>query len=237
MEPSRLHAVPDDAVSETSPLAAARVRRGLKLEEAAARARLDVEDVKCLEEGRIYRFPSVNRALSAALVYATALGISEREARRLAGTPAGRARRWGARRWLAAATALTALAATVWFAVVPDGWRGEERAETLSARTAAKLPSPWQIRVDVYNGTEVANAATALANEIGGPLAYRVGTVENADRLDYVETRVYYPPGSEEIAGRLAGELDVETAALPGAGGRNRLVVIVGRDLAVQGGG
>ncbi|MBD0291901.1 MAG: LytR C-terminal domain-containing protein, partial [Thermoleophilia bacterium] len=95
------------------------------------------------------------------------------------------------------------------------------------------LPPPWQVRVDVFNGTRRPNAATRLANEIGGPLAYRIGTVENAERLDYVETRVYYPRGSEELARRLADELGVETAALPGASGTpNRLIVIVGEDRA-----
>jgi hypothetical protein len=95
-----------------------------------------------------------------------------------------------------------------------------------------RLPPPWEIRVDVFNGTEVPNAATRVANEIGGPLAYRIGTVENANRLDYVATRVYYPPGSETIAKRLADELGVETAALPGKPEPNRLVVIVGSDVA-----
>ena len=66
----------------------------------------------------------------------------------------------------------------------------------------------------------------------GGPLAYRIGDVDNADRRDYLETRVYFPPGAEAIAGRLAQELGVAITALPGGKDDRRLVVIVGADRA-----
>jgi hypothetical protein len=55
-----------------------------------------------------------------------------------------------------------------------------------------------------------------------------MGEVGNAERRDYRETRVYYPPGAEEIARRLANELGVETAALPAGDNPRRLVVIIG---------
>ena len=230
MEESHLRAVPDESHVETSPLGLARVHRRLTIEEAAARAGLDPEDLRCLEEGRIYRFPSVNDALAAALIYATALGVSPNEARRIAGLPSRR-ERWSRRRWIAILAFLAAVAAFAWFAVAPEV-RERDSAEPTAAELGRKLPPPWEIRVDIYNGTEVPNAATRLANEVGGPLAYRLGTVENAERLDYAETRVYYPPGSHEIAKRLAEELEVETAALPGGEDPNRLIVIVGLDLA-----
>jgi hypothetical protein len=99
MEESHLRAVPDESRVETSPLALARVRRRLTIQEAAARTGLDPEDLRCLEEGRIYRFPSVNNALAAALVYATALGVSRNEARRIAGLPS-RTERSSRRRWI-----------------------------------------------------------------------------------------------------------------------------------------
>ena len=72
------------------------------------------------------------------------------------------------------------------------------------------------------------NAAAGIANEIAG-LAYRIGDVGNAKQRNYVATRVYYPPGAEGIAERLAGEIGVGTTALPGGDDPNRLVVIVGR--------
>ncbi len=85
---------PEGCMEITSPLGAVRMKRRLTLEEAAARARLELDDVRALEENRIYRFPSVDEALAAILVYATALGVSEREARELAGMPVPTQARW-----------------------------------------------------------------------------------------------------------------------------------------------
>ena len=226
------------AVETESPLGAVRLRRCLTVEEAAARARLHVDDVKALEESRLYRFPSIERAVAATLVYGTALGISEREARELAGLPVppltpgprfGRVRRY------LPGTAIVLLAATVALLVIqpdPIDTSPDPGPVQSSAEAAVKLPPPWQIRVDVYNGTRTANAATEIANEIGGPLAYRIGDVDNADRSDYVETRVYFPPGGEAIASRLAEELGVPITALPGGKDERRLIVIVGTDRA-----
>ena len=225
-----LRAVPPSPSVDTSPLGAARVRRRMTVEEVAARSGLSVDDIGCLEEGRIYRFPSVHDALAASLVYASAVGVTEREARQLAGLPVGPLPSWTVRRSFAL---LAFLAASLALVLVFGGNLLRDQAPGTTREAAAPtLPPPWEIRVDVFNGTEVPNAATQLANEVGGPLAYRLGTVENADRTDYVETRVYYPPGSAEIAVRLAEALDVETAALPGGADPNRLIVIVGRDRA-----
>jgi LytR cell envelope-related transcriptional attenuator len=225
------------AVHTESPLGAVRVRRRLTVEEAATRARLHVDDVKALEENRLYRFPSIERAVAATLVYGTALGISEREARELAGlpvppfTPGSRSRRL--RRFLPYAL-IVLLAATVAVLAVRPGPIGSAASVTVqsSAEAKVKLPPPWQIRVDIYNGTKTANAATEIANEIGGPLAYRIGDVDNADRTDYVETRVYFPPGASAIASRLAEDLGVPTTELPAGKDKRRLVVIVGSDRA-----
>jgi hypothetical protein len=222
-----------------SPLGAARARRRLTVEEAAARAELDPEAVKALEENRIYRFESTQAAITAALVYATALGISKREARRLAGLPV-RPRIVDAlslRRFVTAVGFCCALAALVWFVVLPRVDGDDEVAAvpvaqpaiTLDEEALAGLPQPWEIEVDVLNGSGTASAATRLADEIAG-LAYRIGAVAKADSSAYPETRVYYPPGGEQIAQRLAAQLGVKTTALPGGGDPNRLVVIVGAD-------
>jgi hypothetical protein len=227
---SVLHAVASPPSSEASPLGAARLRRRLTVDEAAARSGLTPEEVRSLEEGRIYRFPSVSDALAATLVYATTLGITEREARGLAGVSGGRGRSLGRALAVAAFAAVTAVC--IWFLVLPELRDSADPAAPVAAAAQAKLPPPWEVRVDVLNGTGVANAATSLSNEIGGPLAYRLGTVGNADRLDYVETRVYYPPGSEDIAKRLADQLGVEMTALPSGEDPNRLLVIVGTNQA-----
>jgi transcriptional regulator with XRE-family HTH domain len=229
---SHLRVVPPEPAPEASPLGAARIRRRLTVEEVAARTGLTADEVEALEESRVYRFPSVSEALAATLLVATTLGITEREARGIAELHGGRRRRFPRARLLAALAFAAVFATLGWFVALPEV-RGHESATPAPAVAQKPLPPPWEIRVDVFNGTEVANAATLLANEIGGPLAYKLGTVENADRLDYVETRVYYTPGGERIAERLAQELGVAMTALPSAGGdENRLVVIVGQDRA-----
>lgn len=219
-----------EAHVETSPLVTARLRRRLTLEEAAARADLDVDAVKSLEESRTYVFPSTADAIAAAVVYASSLGITAREARELAGLPAASlVEKWSLRRWLYVFGFVAALAALIIFALRPELFASSPRQPAPSVRpaAAAPLPEPWEIQVDVYNGTGAGNAAASLANRIAG-LAYRIGDVRDAKRADYTETRVYYPPGAEAIAERLALELGVKTAALPGGDDDHRLVVIVG---------
>lgn len=217
-----------------SPLGAARLRRRLTLEEAAARAQMEVDQVKSLEENCMYRFGSNADALAAALVYATALGISEREARQIAGLPTGSrlVDPFSIRRTLAVVAFLAAACSFMWFSFRPElnGTEGESAATPVAAAVtpAAKaLPDPWEIQVDVYNGTKAGNAGASMANEVAG-LAYRIGRVGNAKRQDYTKTLVYYPPGAEAIAKRLAKELGIGTAALPGGDDPKRLVVIVG---------
>src|SRR5437868_8688219 len=76
------------AAADESPLAHARLKRQLTIDEAAKRAGVAPEEVHWLEEGRLYRFPTPDRALLVTLLYATALGIDHREALELAGLPA-----------------------------------------------------------------------------------------------------------------------------------------------------
>jgi hypothetical protein len=223
-----------EAHVSTSPFVAARLRRRLTLEEAAARAELDVDEVKSLEESRTYVFPSTAAAIAAAVVYAASLGITPREARELAGLPADSiAERWSLRRWLYVFGFVGTVAALVVFVFRPQVFPAEApppapaAAEKPAAPPAPPLPRPWEIQVDVFNGTKRGNAASGLANRIAG-LAYAIGDVRNAKRHDYPKTRVYYPPGAEAIAARLADELGVTTAALPGGDDDRRLVVIVG---------
>jgi transcriptional regulator with XRE-family HTH domain len=221
-----------EAHAETSPFVAARLRRRLSLEEAAARAELDVSAVKSLEECRTYVFPSTAAAIAAALVYGSSLGITPREARELAGLPSETVvERWSLRRWLVVAGFVAALASLLFFALRPEVFPSHSAAPAATPRPAQSasvpLPPRWEIQVDVFNGTRKGNAAAQVANEVAG-LAYRIGDVGNANRVDYRETRVYYPPGAEEIAARLAGELGVGVQALPGGKDQSRLIVIVG---------
>ena len=73
--------------AEPSALARARVQRQLTVDEAARRSGLTEEEVVWIEDGRLYRFGSSDQATLGLLLYATALDISRREARRLAGLP------------------------------------------------------------------------------------------------------------------------------------------------------
>ena len=78
---------PLEPTGEESPLARARLHRQLTVEETARRAGITAEEVRWLEEGRVYRFPKPDDALIATALYATALGLDNREARELAGLP------------------------------------------------------------------------------------------------------------------------------------------------------
>jgi hypothetical protein len=196
---------------------------------------MEIDQVKSLEENCMYRFGSNADALAAALVYATALGISEREARQIAGLPVASrlVDPWSLRRTMAIFAFLAALGMLVWFGFRPElGGNAPAAATPAAAGPAAAdptkaLPEPWEIQVDVYNGTGAGNAAASMANKVAG-LAYQIRNVGNARRDDYTKTLVYYAPGGQEIAARLAQELGVGTAALPGGDNPNRLVVIVG---------
>ena len=193
---------------------------------------MDVDAVKSLEDNCVYRFGSNADALAAALVYAASLRITEREARHLAGLPAqSRIDPWSFPRTTAALAFLLTCAALVWFVARPQlapASEAQAAAPAAAAPAAPTLPERWEIQVDVYNGTGVGNAAAGYANRIAG-LAYHIGNVGDAKQKNYDRTLVYYPPGAEDVGKRLADELGVETAALPGGDNARRLVVIVGK--------
>jgi transcriptional regulator with XRE-family HTH domain len=209
------------AAPSRSPLRTARLQRKLSREEAAARAELSPDEVAWLEEGRLYRFPSANVAVSAVLAYCYALGIHRREALQLAGRPEPRRAPDSLPRILGAA-ALATLFAVVAVALADPRLTGDR-----DAGAAQSLPPPWRVSVDVLNGSGDINHTRRIADEVGS-LAYRVATVRRADRFDYPETAVYYQPGGQAIAARLADDLGVATKPLPGGKDPRRLIVIVG---------
>lgn len=213
-----------------SALAQARLARQLPVQEAARRAGLTEDEVTWLEEARVYRFASADDALLALVLYATALGIDHREARELAGLavpPRPLATNpWGRLAVLAGvAVALVALVA----AFVLPGRAAERERSAAAVRAAAEaaLPKPWELRVDVLNGNGDINWTRTVASRIGG-LGYQVTRVTRADRFDYPQTAVYYQPGADGIAARLARQIGVVSKPLPGGADKRRLVVIVG---------
>ena len=211
---------------EPSPLAAARIARQLPLREAAAKAGLTEDEVLWLEEGRVYRFASPDDALLALLLYATALGINHREARQIAGLPVPpKPLEVNPRARLAVLAAITAALMALVIALVLPG-RSDDGAVARAA-AEAKLPAPWKISVDVYNGCGDINWTRRVADRVGA-LGYQVRRVSRADRFDYPRTAVYFEPGGQELAARLARELGVIAKPLPGGKNARRLVVIVG---------
>jgi LytR cell envelope-related transcriptional attenuator len=221
-----LEAVP---APDESPLARARVHRQLTVEEAAKRADLAPEEVQWLEEGRLYRFPTADRALLATVLYATALGIEHREALQLAGLPvpplsfvANPLRRFGA---------ITAFAALVLAAVLAIAFARNESKPTpkpsAAAAAASALPAPWAIKVVVLNGSGDIVHTRTVASHVQA-LGYRITHVGKATSFNYPQTEVYFPPGGEAIGVRLAKQLDVPVQPLPGGDNPRRLVVIVG---------
>lgn len=217
-------------LEQRSPLAAARLQRQLTVDEAARRAGITPDEASWLEDARLYRFPSPDEALLAALLYASALGIDHREARALAGLhvpprPLERNSRGRLAVLVAVPVAALALAGAL---LVPDRLgAGPERERAAEEQALAKLPARWKISVSVLNGAGDINWTRQVASRVGA-LAYHVEHVGRADRFDYTRTAVFYAPGGKLVAVRLARELGVVTKPLPGGDNPRRLVVVVG---------
>jgi transcriptional regulator with XRE-family HTH domain len=214
---------------EPSPLASARLQRKLTVDEAARRAGISPEQIRWLEEGRVYRFPVADDALIAVVLYATALGIEQDEARALARLPVEpKPPRFSRTRIVTAAAAIALLAA---LGVALLGGFGESSRRLVGSSTrshpAEPLPPTWKLSVDVLNGGGDIYYTRALASKIGG-LGYKIRRVTKANRFDYPNTAVYFEPGGDAYAARLASRLSVEAKPLPGGRNPRRLVVIVG---------
>jgi transcriptional regulator with XRE-family HTH domain len=214
---------PLEPTGEESPLARARLHRQLTVEEAARRAGITVEEVRWLEEGRVYRFPRPDDALAAAVLYSSALGIDNREARDLAGLPVPPApiERNPLPRLLAVGAILVAVVAFGTLLLVSRS--GGKNSDS----NAAILPPPWRIPVTVLNGSGDINYTRQTASHIGG-FGYTIKKVARADSFKYLQTAVYFPPRCEGVALHLARQLGVATKPLPGGSGACQLYVIVG---------
>ncbi len=216
-----------EPVGDESPLAKARLQRQLTIEETARRAGLSPEEVRWLEEGRVYRFPTPDDALIATLLFATGLGIDAAESRSLAGLPPlpSRLRRHRATRYLAAAGALVVAAVVLAVVFIPGGGTG--RKTPVTPQSGPTLPPPWRVRVTVLNGSGDMTYTRHVADRVLS-FAYRVKKVARADSFGYRATSVYFPPRCEALAARLAGQLGVAAKPLPGGTGACQLYVIVG---------
>lgn len=215
---------PLEPTGEESALARARLHRQLTVEETAKRAGISVEEVRWLEEGRVYRFARPDDALAATLLYASALGIDNREARELAGLPVPPLplERNPLSRLVVIGGVIAALAVFATLLVVPRS--GGKHA---TVENNAILPAPWRIPVTVLNGSGDINYTRQVASHVGG-YGYTIKKVGRAASFAYPQTAVYFPPRCEGVALRLAKQLGVETKPLPGGTGACQLYVIVG---------
>jgi transcriptional regulator with XRE-family HTH domain len=204
-------------------LTRARLHRQLTVEETARRAGISVEEVRWLEEGRVYRFPRSDDALAATVMYASALGIDNREARELAGlsVPPLPIDRNPLPRLVVIGAVVIALAVFATLLVVPRSGGGHT-----TGGTAAILPPPWRIPVTVLNGSGDINYTRQVASHVGA-FGYTIKKVGRASTFAYPQTAVYSPPRCEGIALRLAKQLGVPTKPLPGGTGTCQLFVIV----------
>jgi LytR cell envelope-related transcriptional attenuator len=208
--------------AEPSPLARARVQRQLTAEQAGRRAGLTTEEVGWIEDGRLYRFGSSEKATLALLLYATALDISRREARRLAGLPLLESTSGNRLAVLGGVVAIVLAVAAVF--TLPQLLSRGDGSNPVAAQS---LPAPWKISVVVLNGGGDINYTRRVADRIGS-MAYQIKRVSRAGRFDYPETAVYFPPGGEAVGRRLAEQLGVDARPLPAGKNPRRLVVIAG---------
>jgi transcriptional regulator with XRE-family HTH domain len=215
---------PLEPTGEESPLARARLHRQLTVEETARRAGITAEEVRWLEEGRVYRFPRPDDALIATALYATALGLDNREARELAGLPVPPQpiERSPLPRLLVVGGVVIALAVFAALLVI-----SRSGSEPIQGGSNAILPPPWRIPVNVLNGSGDINYTRQVASRIGA-FGYSIKKVGRADNFTYPQTAVFFPPKCEGVALRLAKQLGVATKPLPGGSGPCQLFVIVG---------
>ena len=208
---------------EPSPLASARLQRKLTVDDTARRAGLTSDQIEWLEEGRVYRFPSADDALVAVVLYATALGVDQDEARGLARLPVlPRPERYPRSRVISAAAGVVLLAVLV--VTLLGGFGGNTKKRNLQTKA---LPPTWKFHVDVLNGGGDIYYTRALASKIGA-LGYKIKRVAKANRFDYPTTAVYFEPGGDAYGNRLARQLGVQAKPLPGGSDPRRLVVIAG---------
>jgi hypothetical protein len=89
------------------------------------------------------------------------------------------------------------------------------------------LPPPWRVDVSVLNGSGDYAYTRQVASHIQAQ-GYKIDHVGRADSFNYLQTAVYFPPGCDALALRLAKQMGVASKPLPGGSGACKLFVIVG---------
>ena len=158
------------------------------------------------------------------MLYASALGIDNREARDLAGLPVPPApiERNPLPRLLAVGAIVISLVVFGTLLLV-----SRSGGTSSDGKVGAILPPPWRIPVTVLNGSGDINYTRQVATHVGA-FGYSIKKVARANSFTYPQTAVYFPPTCEGVALRLAQQLGVTTKPLPGGSGTCQLYVIVG---------
>jgi transcriptional regulator with XRE-family HTH domain len=217
-----------DSGTAASVFAAARLRRQLSRDEVAQRSGITAEQVRWLEESRVYAFRSPEDALAAALLLASGLEIDNHEARELAGLPRLprpiQANPRG-RLALGGVLVLVLLAAALMLGYALHG----QAISSVASAPANSLAPAWRVKVEVLNGSGDINYARRVASRIQA-LGYRITGVKRATRFDYRHTTVFYADRGKgsAIGARLAKALGAELLPLPHGTDPMRLVVITG---------
>jgi transcriptional regulator with XRE-family HTH domain len=222
---------PLDAIPQPSPLAEAREHHDLSIKQVAYRSGLSEAEIEWLEEGRIYRFPSQNQAILAAILYASAVGIDRYEARRLAGLPVVGISRVNAKARLIVVGAVAALLSALTVMMLVPNIR-LTRTRTVEAIPNANLLPPWKLKVTVENGNGDISWTRNVASHIGA-MGYTISKVGRADRFNYPSSTVYYGPGASGVGTRLARQLCVPSQQAPGLL-KDELLVVVGPQTVAQ---
>ena len=210
----------DGSPPGASPLAAARARRQLTVEEAARRSGLTPDQVTWLESGRVYAFRTPEDALTATVLLCAALEVDLHTAREVAGLPT--LPKPIQRNPRGRLTLVLALAAVMLVALA-TGWLLRGGGHGLGAGT---LPPPSAVPVLVLNGAGDVNYARRLALQVQ-TLGYAVPRVAPAGNFRYTETAVYYGPQAKRLGQRLANQLCVPLKKLSGAR-EGQVMVITG---------
>ena len=182
---------PLEPTGEESPLARARLHRQLTVEETARRAGITAEEVRWLEEGRVYRFPRPDDALDRdRRCTSTALGIENREARELAGLPVPPqpVERESAPTAASSSARSRDRARRVRDAALHPALGRQTGAQTAERDPAAAVAHP----VNVLNGSGDINYTRQVASRIGA-FGYTIKKVGRADELHVSADRGVLP--------------------------------------------
>lgn len=237
----------------TSPLASARIRETLTVEEAARLAGIAVDEARWLEEGRLYRFRDAAAAIAATIAYAAAVGAGAEARARAERLARDRGRQPRRRRLVAAGLVTLAVGIALAVVAATHGSRptagiagGGTTVGTAAGAAAASspvgpaaaapaaVPSPAPPRATILVDTIDSAGRPAVARALAARLrrlGYRVGRVERtsgpaADRAP--DTAVYFEPGGAAVGAALGKLLRLPVRPLPAGKDPRRLVVVIG---------